>query len=32
MPLIEAIEKAGEIGFSVVLTSITAICGLLPIA
>src|SRR5258708_3350377 len=33
MPLIEAIEKAGEIRFlPVILTSITAICGLLPIA
>jgi len=33
MPLVEAIEKAGEIRFlPVVLTSITAICGLLPIA
>ena len=33
MPLIEAIEKAGEIRFlPVVLTSVTAICGLLPIA
>jgi multidrug efflux pump subunit AcrB len=33
MPLIEAIEKAGEIRFlPVVLTSITAICGMLPIA
>ncbi len=33
VPLIEAIEKAGEIRFlPVVLTSLTAICGLLPIA
>lgn len=33
MPLVEAIEKAGEIRFlPVVLTSVTAICGLLPIA
>ncbi len=33
MPLVEAIEKAGEIRFlPVVLTSITAICGMLPIA
>lgn len=33
MPLVEAIEKAGEIRFlPVVLTSLTAICGLLPIA
>ena len=33
MPLVAAIEKAGEIRFlPVVLTSITAICGMLPIA
>jgi multidrug efflux pump subunit AcrB len=33
LPLVEAIEKAGEIRFlPVVLTSVTAICGLLPIA
>ncbi len=33
MELNEAIEKAGEIRFlPVVLTSLTAICGLLPIA
>jgi multidrug efflux pump subunit AcrB len=33
LSLVEAIEKAGEIRFlPVVLTSITAICGLLPIA
>lgn len=32
-PLLEAIEKAGEIRFlPVILTSITAICGLMPIA
>ena len=33
IPLVAAIEKAGEIRFlPVVLTSITAICGMLPIA